>query len=130
MRFIVFYNDHPKVKDFDVRVWDNAAVHPNFNGEMTHAAFIRHYHFDPKSVSSVGNIDYDSNSGKWVFMQKNTCLFLGTDKKRKLSDLALVLKYVNSRFGQDKNAQDQSLHEQEMVRYHQRLTHLRKKEIV
>lgn len=32
MRFIVFFNNHPKVQKFDVRAWDNAGIHPNFVG--------------------------------------------------------------------------------------------------
>ena len=53
------------------------------SGEMTHPKFIQHYHIDETAVSSVGNIDYNEKTGKWEFLSKPGCLFVGTDETRK-----------------------------------------------
>ncbi len=126
MRFIVFFNDHPKVQKFDVRAWDNATPHPNFAGEMTHPKFVQHYHIDESAVSSVGNIDYNEKTGKWEFLSKPGCLFVGTNETRKKADKILALKYIQTKFGNDEEAIRQSLYEQKCAQYNQMLSYARK----
>lgn len=127
MRFIVFYNDHPKVKDYDVRVWDNRMQHPNIKGEITHPQFIKQYHFNPKHISSVGCVIFNPETQKWILDPKSPVVFFGNDEKRRLLDRMLILTYMQSHFSQDKEAQQQSLREQEAIRRHHIWTHLNKK---
>lgn len=115
MRFIVFYNDHPKVKDYSVRVWDNMQVHPNFIGEMTHPAFIRHYHINPQHVSSVGYIHYNEVTDAWEEYKKSPTIQIQGNAKRKEIDIALALTYVQEKYGNDAEAKQNSLREQRLI---------------
>lgn len=115
MRFIVFYNDHPKVQKYDVRAWDNATIHPNFKGEMTHPNFVRHYHFDFNQVTMMGDVIYNKESQQWDFDGKRPVVFLGTDEKLKLEHKKLALQWIRQKYASDEQAIQQSLKEQDIL---------------
>lgn len=112
MRFIIFYNNHPKVQRYDVRAWDNATAHPNYKGEMTHPEFVRHYHFDFNQVTMMGDIIYNKETNQWDFDAKRPVVFLGTDEKLKLEHKKLALQWIRQKYGSDEQSIQQSLKEQ------------------
>lgn len=126
MRFIVFYNDHPKVKDFSVRVWYQFQTHPNFSGEMTHSLFIKHYRFDPKSVSCLGDVFYNQKTSQWeIDKTRHLVVFSGYETVvGKNKDL--VINFMNNNYGEDKEMISISLKEQNLLKEAQRRLILQK----
>ncbi len=127
MRFIVFYNNHPKVKDFSVRVWHQFQAHPNFSGDMTHALFIKHYKIDSHSVSCLGHVLYNPQMKQWEFDKKRHLVVPPQYRLLVLQSKQKVMDFMNSQYKNDKEMIAFSLKEQEMVNETQRLSLLRKK---
>ncbi len=119
MRFIVFFNNHPKVMNFDVRAWDNATIHPNFKGEMTHNLFIKHFRFNPDNVTLLGDIIYNKQTNQWEIDTKRPLVSLCSDEQQRQEHMVLALNYVQKKYGDDQTAIRQSLWEQEQVRQQQ-----------
>ncbi len=112
MRFIVFYNDHPKVKDYSLRVWHLFQTHPNFLGEMTHAAFIRHYRLNPDCVSSIGNVFFNQKSGCWEIDKLKVAIKIKPERWKQ--DETLILNTMNKLYQKDLVMINFSLKEQEL----------------
>lgn len=129
MRFIVFYNDHPKVKDFSVRVWHQFQEHPNFLGDMTHSLFIKHYKIDSHSVSCMGHVLYNPQTKQWEFNKKRHLVVPPKYRLFVLQSKMKVMEFMNSQYKDDKEMIAFSLKEQDMVNETQRLSLLRKKQL-
>lgn len=126
MRFVVFYNDHPKVCDFSVRVWHLFQPHSNFRGEMTHFSFVKHYRLAPETVSSLGDVFYNKETKKWEIDEKRPIVSLKEDRVQK--DKELVLRYMNTRFHNDEEMINFSLKEQQLIEEKRLRSLLRKNE--
>ena len=113
MRFIVFYSDHPKSKGYISRVWHTFQSHPNFKGEMTHNLFIKHYHIDPKSISSLGDVYYNIKNKQWE-LEPNKPL-VAIKEERMHQDRFLILNFMNEKYKTDIEMINYSLQEQQMV---------------
>ena len=113
MRFIVFYSDHPKIQGYIARVWHDFQSHPNFQGDMTHNLFIKHYHIDKKAVSSMGNIYYNISNKQWEIEPNK--LFVNIKKERFHLDRLLILNLMNEKYKTDVQMINHSLKEQENV---------------
>ena len=126
MRFVVFYNDHPKVCDFSVRVWHLFQEHPNFYGEMTHFDFVRHYRLKPSDVSSLGDVFYNKETKQWEIDAKRPIVSI--KDARVNQDKDLVLRYMNTRFHNDEEMINFSLKEQQLIEEKRLRSLLRKNE--
>ena len=126
MRFVVFYNDHPKVRDFSVRVWHLFQPHSNFRGEMTHFSFVKHYRLAPETVSSLGDVFYNKETKKWEIDEKRPIVSLKEDRVQK--DKELVLKFMQSKYQNDEEMINFSLKEQELIERNRQASLLRKKD--
>lgn len=127
MRFIVFYNDHPKVQDFSVRVWHQFQSHPNFSGDMTHALFIKHYKFNPQSIACLGNVLFNSSTKRWEFDRKRHLVVPLKYREKIVSNKMRVLEYMNNLYKDDNEMISFSLKEQEIEREINRLSFLKKR---
>ena len=125
MRFIVFYNNHPKVKDFSVRVWHQFQSHPNFSGEMTHSLFIKHYKFDPKSVSCLGDVLFNQKTKQWeIDKTRHLVVFPGYENVVS-QNKDLVLNFMNKIHGSNQEMIAISLKEQALLKDIQRMSMLK-----
>lgn len=113
MRFVVFYNDHPKVQDFSVRVWHLFQEHPNFYGEMTHFDFVRHYHLKPTDVSSLGDVFYNKKTKQWEIDDKRPVVSIKDERIQQ--DKMLVLNYMRQNFYNNEEMINFSLREQQLI---------------
>ncbi len=127
MRFIVFYNDHPKVKDFSVRVWHQFQEHPNFSGDMTHATFIKHYKIDAHSVACLGHILYNVTTKQWEFDKKRHLVVPPKYRMQILQSKTKVIEFMNLQYNDDEEMISFSLKEQKQVANMQRLSLLKRK---
>ena len=126
MRFIVFYNNHPKVKDFSVRVWLKFQSHPYFSGEMTHSLFIKHYKFDPKSVSCLGDVLFNQKTKQWeIDKTRHLVVFSGYENVVS-QNKDLVLNFMNKIYGSNQEMIELSLKEQALLKDIQRMSMLKK----
>lgn len=119
MRFIVFFNDHPKVMNFDIRAWDNATQHPNFRGEMTHNLFIKHFRFNPDNVFLLGDIIYNQTTKQWEIDTKRPLVSLCQNKEQQQELVQFVQQTIQQKFAYNHEAIRQSLWEQEQIRQQQ-----------
>ncbi|MBQ9090301.1 MAG: hypothetical protein IJY58_04555 [Alphaproteobacteria bacterium] len=119
MRFIVFFNDHPKVMNFDIRAWDNATQHPNFRGEMTHNLFIKHFRFNPDNVFLLGDIIYNQTTKQWEIDTKRPLVSLCQNKEQQQELVQFVQQTIQQKFAHNHEAIRQSLWEQEQIRQQQ-----------
>lgn len=124
MRFVIFYNDHPKVKGYVSRVWHNFQVHPNFHGEMTHNLFIKHYHINPKTISSMGNVYYNVEQKQWEIEPGKA--FVSIKQERHMQDKFLILNLMNTTYKTDITMINYSLQEQRDTRMYQRIKNLQR----
>ncbi len=126
MRFIVFYNDHPKIKDFSVRVWHQFQQHSNFSGEMTHSLFIKHYKFDPKSVSCLGDVFFNQKTKQWeIDKTRHVVVFPGYENLAS-KNKELVVNFMNKLYGDNQEMIDISLKEQKLLKEIQKRLWLKK----
>lgn len=114
MRFIVFYNDHPKIKNYTVRIWHLFQTHPNFSGEMTHPAFVKYYKINPRDVSSMGHIFFNQETQSWEIEKSRPPTKIKPE--RWCEDEQLLVKTVNHFYQHDENMITISLREQELER--------------
>lgn len=110
------------MNDFCVRVWHLFQTHPNFNGEMTHNLFVKHYRIDKASVSSMGNVYYNMKHSQWE-IEPNKPLVLIKEDRANL-DAALVVNIMNNVYGSDADMINASIKEQQYVLQLQKMKNL------
>lgn len=77
MKFILFFNDHPKVQAFQMRTWDTDSTFFNFGSKMmTHTDFILHYKIKQDSVLALGVANFNEKTQKWEINKSNYLCFL------------------------------------------------------
>lgn len=123
MRFIIFYNDHPKVKDYSIRVWHRFQTHPNFKGELTHPLFIKHYHINPNNVSSLGDVLFNPKTKQWELDSKKT--FVNIKENRFDVDKKMIIDFMKNNYHNDTEMINISLKEQSLIANAQRILKLR-----
>lgn len=123
MRFVVFYNSHPKIQDYVVRAWDNRTLCYDDQGrtkELTHPDFIRRAKINPDDVSMVGDIIYNPKTKQWEFDETKPVIFLKQDLKLKMAQQQKVLQVIREKYGNDAEAIQQSVHERQMHMMYQK----------
>lgn len=123
MRFVVFYNHHPKIQDYVVRAWDNRTLCYNDQGrtkELTHPDFIRRAKINLEDVSMVGDVVYNQKTKHWEFDETKPVIFLKQDLKLKTEQKQKVLQAIQEKYENDAEAIQQSVHEQQLHMMYQK----------
>lgn len=123
MRFIVFYNHHPKIQDYVVRAWDNRNLYYDDQGrtkELTHPDFIRRAKINPDDISMVGDVIYNPKIKQWEFDETKPVVFLKQDLKLKTEQKQKVLQAIQEKYENDAEAIQQSVHEQQLHMMYQK----------
>lgn len=123
MRFIVFYNHHPKIQDYVVRAWDNRTLCYDDQGrtkELTHPDFIRRAKINPDDISMVGDVIYNPKINQWEFDETKPVIFLKQDLKLKTEQKQKVLQAIQEKYENDAEAIQQSVHEQQLHMMYQK----------
>lgn len=123
MRFVVFYNHHPKIQDYVVRAWDNRTLCYDDQGrtkELTHPDFIRRAKINLEDVSMVGDVIYNPKIKQWEFDETKPVIFLKQDLKLKTEQKQKVLQAIQEKYENDAEAIQQSVHEQQLHMMYQK----------
>ncbi|MBE6455909.1 MAG: hypothetical protein E7014_05655 [Alphaproteobacteria bacterium] len=123
MRFVIFYNHHPKIQDYVVRAWDNRTLCYDEQGrtkELTHPDFIRRAKINPEDVSMVGDVVYNQKTKHWEFDRTRPVIFFKSDNNLKKAQEQKVLQAIQEKYGNDAEAINLSINEQQVHQLYQK----------